>query len=205
MYFVLFSEYWESKLMEFYRRMPDENIFTDVIIKWVVDVVTVIVIAVFIAIYLCNEEKVVGNSMALTLNSNEKVFVDTIKYNIFDPDRYDVIRFSTMSEDGTKETYIKRIVGMPGETVQIKNGKIYINDKELDYGEKDEGIVNAGMAADGVKLGKNEYFVMGDNWNSSEDSRFTSIGKVKLKDIEGKVWLRVAPFARMGIVGDLKK
>ena len=94
---------------------------------------------------------------------------------------------------------------MPGETVQIKNGKIYINDKELDYGEKDEGIVNAGMAADGVKLGKNEYFVMGDNWNSSEDSRFTSIGKVKLKDIEGKVWLRVAPFARMGIVGDLKK
>ena len=205
MYFVLFSEYWESKLMEFYRRMPDENIFTDVIIKWVVDVVTVIVIAVFIAIYLCNEEKVVGNSMASTLNSNEKVFVDTIKYNIFDPDRYDVIRFSTMSEDGTKETYIKRIVGMPGETVQIKNGKIYINDKELDYGEKDEGIVNAGMAADGVKLGRNEYFVMGDNWNSSADSRFTSIGKVKLKDIEGKVWLRVAPFARMGIVGDLKK
>lgn len=204
MYFVLFSEYRESNLMEFYRRIPDENIFTDIILKWLTDIVVVVIAAMFIATYLCSEEKVTGNSMSSTLNSNEKVFVDTIIYNISNPERYDVIRFNVVNSDGVKETYIKRIVGMPGETVQIKNGKIYVDDKELDYGADKEGIVNAGKASEGIKLGKDEYFVMGDNWNSSEDSRFSSIGNVKLADIEGKVWLRVSPFAKIGIVDDVK-
>ncbi|MDE6254402.1 MAG: signal peptidase I [Lachnospiraceae bacterium] len=190
--------------MEFYRRIPDENIIIDRILKLVIDILVVIVIAVFVSVYLCKEEKVTGNSMASVLNSNEKVFVDTISYNIFEPDRYDVVMFNIKSKDNMEETYIKRIIGLPGETVQIKDGKIYINDKELNYNSKKDRIVNAGIAADAVKLGKDEYFVMGDNWNSSEDSRFTSIGNVKLKNITGKVWVRVSPFARAGFVGKPK-
>lgn len=190
--------------MEFYRRIPDENIIIDRIGKMIIDIIVVIVIAVFVSLYFCREEKVTGNSMSSVLKSNEKVFVDTISYNIFEPDRYDVIMFNIKSKDGVKETYIKRIVGLPGETVQIKDGKLYINDKELDYNNKEDKIVNAGIAADSIKLGKDEYFVMGDNWNSSEDSRFTSIGNVKLKDISGKVWIRVAPFVRIGFVGKPK-
>lgn len=190
--------------MEFYRRIPDENIFLDKIGKYIVDIIVVIVIAVFISSYLCSEEKVTGNSMASVLNSNEKVFVDTLSYNIFKPERYDVVKFSIKSKEGMEESYIKRIIGMPGETVQIKDGKIYIDNKEIDYNNKKDRIVNAGAAADEIKLGKNEYFVMGDNWNSSEDSRFTSIGNVSLKDIDGKVWLRVSPFVRIGLIGKPK-
>lgn len=201
MYYVLFSEHWEIYFMRFYRRMPDENFLTDVVLKWIIDVVVVVMIAVFLATYLCSEEKVVGNSMSSELNSEERVFVDTIVYNIIKPHRYDIVRFTSESENGVKETYIKRVIGLPGEKVQIKNGSIYVNDKKLDYGSQKEEIVNPGMTTDGVKLGKDEYFVMGDNWNSSEDSRFKSIGNVKLSSIEGKVWLRVSPFAKIGLVG----
>lgn len=187
--------------MEFYRRIPDENIIIDRIGKWVIDIIVVIVIATFLSLYLCSEEKVVGNSMASVLNSEEKVFIDTLSYHIVKPDRYDVIMFEVESQEGIKESYIKRIVGLPGETVQIKEGKIYIDEQELKYNSKKDRIVNAGVAAEPVKLKEDEYFVMGDNWNSSEDSRFTNIGNVRLSEISGKVWLRAAPFARIGIVG----
>ncbi|MDE6232323.1 MAG: S26 family signal peptidase, partial [Lachnospiraceae bacterium] len=92
--------------MEFYRRIPDENIIIDRILKLVIDILVVIVIAVFVSVYLCKEEKVTGNSMASVLNSNEKVFVDTISYNIFEPDRYDVVMFNIKSKDNMEETYI---------------------------------------------------------------------------------------------------
>lgn len=199
MYFVLFC-YVKGIFMEFYRRMPDENLFIDIIEKWAIDIILVIVIGVFISLYICSEEKIIGNSMASGLNSSEKVFVNTLSYDLFSPQRYDVIKFYSTTDDGVEETYIKRIIGLPGETVQIKDGRIFINDKQLKYNEKEEKIVNAGLANEPITLKSDEYFVIGDKWNSSEDSRFKSIGNVQKKNIAGKVWLRVSPFARIGFI-----
>ena len=183
--------------MEFYRRMPDENIFVDCIWKWIIDIIVVIIAGLFLAAYLCKVESVVGNSMSPSMKSEEKVFVDTVHYNIFSPDKGDVILFKVKSKNGVTEKYMKRIIAGPGEKVLIKDGAIFVNGKKVKT--KDE-IVNPGLAGDEIELADDESFVIGDNYNNSEDSRFSSIGNVNKDDIIGKVWLRVAPFARIGTV-----
>ena len=185
------------KHMVFYRRMPDENVLGDCIWKGIIDIVIVIIAGMFLAGYLCKVENVIGNSMSPVMKSEEKVFVDTMQYNIFSPDKGDVILFKVESKNGVTEKYMKRIIAVPGETVLIKDGSVYVNDKKI---KTDDEIVNPGLAGEEIKLGHDEYFVLGDNYNNSEDSRFSSIGNVREEDIIGKVWLRVAPFARIGIV-----
>ena len=95
---------------------------------------------------------------------------------------------------------VKRVIGLPGETVQIKNGQIYIDDKPL---EADKGLGQvslAGLAENPVVLEEDEYFLLGDNRDSSEDSRFVKIGNVKRRQIRGKVWLRLIPFIDFKLV-----
>ena len=110
--------------------------------------------------------------------------------------------------------YVKRIVGLPGETVQIIDGLVYINGEPLEddviygFGLTDEDgneiepekIYNAGLASEPVTLGYDEYFVLGDNRNNSEDSRFANVGNVKYSSIIGRIWAVSAPFGRMGLV-----
>lgn len=187
--------------MEFYRRMPDENILVDCILKWAIDILVIVIIGLFFATYLCNVENVVGNSMTPVMKNDEKVFVNSISYRLFSPDRYDVVMFKLKTKDGDEEKYIKRVIGLPGESIQIKDGKIFVNGKHLKYNINKDKIVNAGIASDTIELGKDEYFVIGDNWNSSEDSRFSSIGCIKSSEMLGKVWMRVAPFIRIGAIG----
>ena len=109
---------------------------------------------------------------------------------------------------------MKRIVGLPGETVQIIDGLVYINGKPVEddviygFGLKDEDgneiepekIYNAGLASEPVTLGYDEYFVLGDNRNNSEDSRFANVGNVKYSSIIGRIWAVSSPFGRMGLV-----
>ena len=96
--------------------------------------------------------------------------------------------------------HVKRVIGLPGETVQIKDGLILINGET--YMEKKDfpKISNPGLAETQVTLGKNEYFVLGDNRNNSEDSRFASVGNVKKGQIKGKVWLRIRPLRHFGLI-----
>lgn len=183
--------------MKFYNAMPDENIFIDKIFKWVVDIVLVVVLALFFFTYFGGQTTVVGNSMNDILQNDDKVMIDTLTYEITSPKRYDVIVFTKKEKNGDEVEYIKRIVGLPGETVQITDGRIYINDKKLDFNSDSEGIVNPGLAAEKIKLDYNEYFVIGDNWNNSEDSRSNMVSNVKAKEIKGKAWLVSWPFANI--------
>ena len=122
--------------MRFYNAMPDKNIFVDRILKWIVDVIVVIVLALFFMNYLGQQSKVIGNSMNDRLKNGDKVMINTLAYDMHSPERYDVIMFNKKEKNGDKVEYIKRIVGLPGETIQIKDGRIYINDKVLKYNEK---------------------------------------------------------------------
>lgn len=133
----------------------------------------------------------IGDSMEPTLYNGQSVMTDRIAYMLSTPKRDDVIVFLP---NGNKNShyYIKRVIGLPGETVQIMNNKVYINGEELDEGDKYDIIADPGIASEPLKLGKGEYFVMGDKRNSSEDSRSSSIGAVSKSSITGKAWLHMA-------------
>ena len=140
-----------------------------------------------------------GSSMEPTLSNNDQLILDKISYRFSEPQRFDIIVFPFQYAE--KTFYVKRIIGLPGETVQIDlQGNIYINGQILneDYGK--ETINFAGLAVEPITLGDDEYFVMGDNRNNSEDSRFADIGLVNSDSIEGKVWYIISPSEHRGFV-----
>lgn len=142
-----------------------------------------------------------GSSMEVTLSDGDNLIVDKISYRFRDPARFDIIVFPFQYEDDVY--YIKRIIGLPGETVQIdQQGYIYINGEILmeSYGKEIIRPENIGRAVEPVTLGEDEYFVMGDNRNNSSDSRTEIVGNIHRKDIIGRAWLRIWPFAKFGLL-----
>ncbi len=142
-----------------------------------------------------------GSSMEATLSDRDNLIVDKISYRFNDPQRFDIIVFPAPYNE--KENLIKRIIGLPGETVQIdKQGNIYINGNKLEenYGRETINPENIGIAQQPIKLGEDEYFVMGDNRNHSMDSRTTTVGNVKRQDIIGRAWVRIWPFSEFGVL-----
>ena len=127
------------------------------------------------------------------------VLLNEISYRLGWPKKGDVIAFKRKGSLNGHSS-IKRVVGLPGETVQIKDGMIYINDTV--YLEKKDYplISDAGLAAEPIILGSTEYFVLGDNRNNSEDSRFADVGNVSIDEIEGKVWFVISPRAHFGFL-----
>ena len=138
-----------------------------------------------------------GDSMENTLHDGDNLIVDKWTYHTHDPERFDIVVFPYKYEKDTY--YIKRVIGMPGESVRIDSyGNIFINDVVLEESYGREAIRDAGLAGSTVYLASDEYFVLGDNRNNSSDSRDPGIGPVKRKDIIGKAWVRIYPFDAFG-------
>lgn len=155
----------------------------------------------FVINYVGQRTEVWGASMESTLNHGDNLIVDKISYRFGDPQRFDIIVFPFQYEENTY--YIKRIIGLPGETVQIgADGTIYINGEVLEenYGREVIKPENVGIAANPVVLGADEYFVMGDNRNNSSDSRTEVVGNIHRDDIIGRAWMRIWPLSEMGIL-----
>ncbi len=165
--------------------------------------VAVIGLVVYLILHFVGQRTVVnGDSMDNTLRDGQSLIMDKISYRFHDPRRFDIVIFPGPGEEGEQPYYIKRVIGLPGETVQIIDGKVYINDKELKediYGITDY-IEYAGIAEDGYTLEENEYFCMGDNRPVSFDSRYEEVGPVTKDEIIGKVWIRIWPFSKFGPV-----
>lgn len=142
-----------------------------------------------------------GSSMEPMLSHGDNLIVDKITYRFSDPKRFDIIVFPFKLEANTY--YIKRIIGLPGETVQIDlEGNIYINGEVLEesYGREIIAPQNVGIAVDPIVLGEDEYFVMGDNRNNSTDSRTELVGNIKRENIVGRAWVRIWPFSDIGVL-----
>lgn len=145
--------------------------------------------------------EVEGASMENTLHNGDNLIVDKLSYRFHDPERFDIIVFPFQFQDNTY--YIKRIIGLPGETIQIMDdGSIYINGEKLEenYGMEVIKPETIGRAAEPIELGDDEYFVMGDNRNNSSDSRTDMVGNITRENIIGKAWLRIWPVSDFGVL-----
>ena len=152
----------------------------------------------FLIIHFVGQRTVVnGVSMQPTLSDGDNLIVDKLSYRFHDPDRFDIIVFP--QEDG--RYFIKRIIGLPGESVRIdEDGFIYINGENLQESYGKEVMRDPGLAKDGIQLGADEYFLLGDNPQGGEDSRSSDIGIVKKDDLYGKVWFNTTSGDHFGIV-----
>lgn len=152
-------------------------------------------VAVFLAFVLVfsvgMRTSVIGDSMEPVLYNGQEILMNRILYRISMPKRGDVVVFLPNGNQNS-HFYVKRVVGLPGETVQIRDGNVYIDGLMLAEDDRFDKIVDPGIAQNELLLGSDEFFVLGDNRNSSEDSRSGNIGAVKKDTIIGKAWFHLA-------------
>lgn len=160
-------------------------------------------VVVFLILHFVGQRTVVnGHSMDPTLADGQNLIMDKISYRFTDPKRYDIVIFPGPEENGQRPYYIKRVIGLPGETVQIRDGKVYIDGEELTsdtYGITDY-IDYPGIAEEPFTLADDEYFCLGDNRPVSQDSRYEVVGPVHRSEFVGKVWIRIWPLNKFGKV-----
>lgn len=171
------------------------------ILSFVLYLAVVFLLIYFVIHYVGQRTEVNGSSMESTLSDGNQLIVDKISYRFREPERFDIIVFPYQYEENTY--FIKRIIGMPGETVLIdESGTIYINGEALEesYGREVIDATKRGLAAQEIRLAEDEYFVLGDNRNASRDSRDPSVSNIKRENIIGRAWVRVFPFDKIGFI-----
>ena len=156
-------------------------------IKELIPYIVIVVVVVLIRTFIITPVRVDGDSMKNTLKNGDILLL----YKLSSIDRFDII---VLDEEKDNEKIIKRVIGLPGETVAIKKGKIYINDKVID----DEYAYGQTSDYNKVTLRDDEYFILGDNRLISKDSRY--FGPIKDNEIKGKIVFRLFPFTKIGTV-----
>lgn len=157
------------------------------IIKEIIPYIVIVLVVVLIRTFIITPVRVDGDSMKNTLKNGDILLL----YKLGSINRLDII---VLDEEKDNEKIIKRVIGLPGETVAIKKGKIYINDKVID----DEYAYGETSDYDKVTLKDDEYFILGDNRLISKDSRY--FGPIKKSEIKGKIVFRLFPFTKIGTV-----
>ena len=180
------------KGLTFYQKKKKLN---PKIIKDILEMLVGSAVAVFLAFVLIfsagMRTSVVGDSMEPVLSNGQEILMNRIIYRISTPKRGDVIVFLPNGNQNS-HFYVKRVVGLPGETIQIRDGSVYIDGVLLAEDESLDKIADPGIAQNELLLASDEFFVLGDNRNSSEDSRSGNIGAVKKDTIIGKAWFHLA-------------
>ena len=195
--------YSDEELEEIPKRKPNKkkkkNKFLKELLINSLYILFVMVATLLIVRYVGQRTVVIGSSMEPTLSDSDNLIVDKITYVFSDPKRFDIIVFPFEYEKDTY--YIKRIIGLPGETVRIDyDGNIYINEVLLEENYGCEVIRDPGLAAEGITLGEDEYFVLGDNRNHSSDSRNQAVGVIHRSEILGRAWLQIYPFSEIHFI-----
>lgn len=168
------------------------------IVGTVVYLLAVVLLTFLFVKFVGQRTHVNGNSMNPTLADGDNLIVDKISYRFKDPERYDIIVFPYQYQENTY--YIKRIIGMPGETVQVIDGMVYIDGELLEENYGKEVMQYTGIAGEPITLEDDEYFVLGDNRNNSSDSRDPSVGNIEKDEIVGRAFVRIWPLDKIGIL-----
>ena len=170
------------------------------IIFWLIILAGAIFAGWAVTRYCVEKTKMVGSSMSGTLEDGDKILINLLSYSEKDdPERFDIIVFE---KNGKEHSYygIRRVIGLPGERVQVRNGSVYINGEKLEEPMNADPMLVSGLADNEILLDEDEFFVLGDNRNNSEDSRFTSMGNVTRDEIVGRAWIRTNS---LGIISKL--
>ena len=189
--------------LKFRRRRRRRNKFRIEMLRpvavWAGKIAIVCLFAFVFVWYFGQRVAVVGDSMNPILNNGDIALVNRIVYDATAPKRGDIIVFKPKGNENS-HYYIKRIIGLPGEKVQTLEGEIYIDGEKLeeDYGVSE--ITDPGIAAEEIELEGNEFFVLGDDRENSEDSRMADVGNVKRSYIYGKAWFVISPWENFGFV-----
>ncbi len=189
----------KNKGLSFYRRRKSISAsLMKEIFSWITGIVIAVFLAVTVNYCLGMSTYVVGVSMEPTLYNGQRIFINRLSYKIKGPQAGDVVVFLP-NGNRNAHYYVKRVVAVPGDTVQIQDGILYVNGEASDL--ITVKIQEEGIASNELTLGKGEYFCIGDSPGSSEDSRSANIGPVDSEDIIGKVWFRLScEDAGMGLV-----
>ena len=169
------------------------------ILNWIFQIAVVLIFGILAGIALFQSVTVQESAMEPTLQVGERFFVNRAVYKVSSPERRDIIVYKTSGSDDAA-LHIRRVIGLPGERIQISNGKILIDGKEYEEANQFPEITNPGLASTTVTLESGEYFVLGDKRNNSEDSRYADIGNVKKRYIVGKLWFTCSPMKKFGFM-----
>ena len=161
-------------------------------------VVAVILVAFLLVFTFFTSVKMAGVSMRPTIEDETNLLINRGRYLFMKPSHNHIVAFESLSNE-QDTIYVKRVVAVPGDTVVIKGGRLFVNGEKYDDVADTESITYSGLAETQLTLGEDEYFVLGDNRNNSEDSRYQSIGLISKKQIKGKVWFKLS-FGDFGIV-----
>ena len=178
---------------------PKRRSIARTVFSWSFQILLTIMFAYVLVFFFGQTRTNVGQSMDTTLTGGDTVLINTIAYQLTGPSRGDIISFKPNGNNSSRSS-IKRVIGLPGETIQIVDGMIQIDGKTFLEKRNFPVMSNPGMADEPITLSDTEYFVLGDNRNNSEDSRFADVGLVSNDMIEGKVWFVLSPGERRGFL-----
>ena len=180
-----------------FRERKRKNRVIRLLYQWVLTIVLAIGLAAVILIFVGERTRVSGYSMEPHLHDGDQVILDKLTYRFRDPKRYEVVVFP--GPGGKNRFFVKRIIGLPGETVKITHGSVYVNGKKVKDYSKDH-LTESGDMTKPVRLKEDEYFVLGDNRNNSEDSRYKNVGPVKRSELKGRIVFRIYPWEDAGLL-----
>ena len=185
----------DPRVQEIKQKFENEKIRNAM--HWVFQIVVTLVFAAVVAIRRFQTVTMQESSMEPTISVGDRFFINKAVYKFSSPQRGDMIVFRTSASDDAA-LHIRRVIGLPGEKIQISGGRILINGEVYKEGRDFPMMTNPGLAATTITLESGQYFVLGDNRNNSEDSRYADIGTVSRRYILGKIWFTCSPFEKLG-------
>ncbi len=197
----------DDDFMNYYEEKPENQIIDKKeksgktlayeVITFIRDLAIILLVFWLVTHFIGEKTNVIGKSMEPHIHDGDFFILNKLTYRFSDPERFDIVVFPY---NNTKSNYIKRVIGLPGDTVDFSEGKILINGQLLDENFGYEPIKVLGNQEFPLIVPEGEYFVMGDNRNESSDSRYQDVGTIAKKKLLGKTWLRIWPLNRIGFV-----